>query len=528
MAGEVLFGRGPDGTNTRVNAQGVGVPFGTPSKASLYNPGTLAQRLAIRMMQERARQRVAGGGQAQSDTYAQNMAEWQAAQAAANVQLQQARNRFATTDRAKSNSLVSDEFSLDNFLPDYLRADRGRGRIAEEQRNLMWSPRDPQAVLDANPAVDPYKWEIKGPDPLGRDALKPSPLTDIQWTPGSEAPAGSVVPPERTDLILGSDAPGSPAGDPTLDKYKKLRAAWIDAASKGLNAAPDTGADGDFGTSTNANSNSTTMGISEATAFQYLLVGTGSDKTVEKGVELYAKLVGEAMADPQRAGELMASMVAIGAYGGGSEKYVQDRLYPVIGKDGQPTLKGRFTVDDLAALKATMAIIANDQANKADAVIAGGGSISEIPGFEELLAQRGLERQGMAATLQPAGNSSGGGGGGGRRRGGGGGGGGGGARFTDPEQLKSLIDGIARQRLGRILTTEEAQAFANYYHSQEAATGGINYLSGGGRVLDPESQAIAWIESRYRDEGAKQQQGTYFGALLKMLQGSAFTSGGVA
>ena len=556
MAGQVLFGRGPDGTNTRVNAQGVGIPFGTPSQASQYNPGTLAQQLAIRMMQERARQRVQAGGQAQSNTYQQNMAEWNAAQAQANEQLAKAQQKYASSGRTPNN-LLDGGFDVNDFLPDYLRADRGRSRLADQQRFQLPGtahPADPNAVLDTSSSQNPNDWRIKGQDPLGYDYNTSPPKTAIDavlgpdqkapypapsiagglptsendkgLTLGSDAP-GSPRDTSYDNLTLGSDAPGSPLGDPTLEQYKHLRAQWLDAASKGL-TAPDTGADGEFGTSTTSTSTSTTMGVSAATAFQYFLVGTGKDKTVEKGTDLYTKLVAEALADPLRAGELMASMVAVGAYPGAQEKFVQDRLYLAKDKNGQPTLKGRFTHDDLIALINVLPMLASDQANIADAVLARGGSVAEVPGFEELLAQRGMERQGMAATSTPAGSSSsGGGGGGGFRRRGGGGGGGGNVKLTDPEQLKNLVDNISRQRLGRVLTNDEAQAFATYYHDQEAAQGGINFTSGGGRVLDPESQAIMWIESRYRDEGAKQQQGQYVQTLLKMLQSSAFTAGGL-
>lgn len=515
--GTLIIGRGPDGQNVRVNAQGVGVPIGAPAKQVAYNPGTLAQQLAIRMMQQRARQRVAAGQPAQNGfTYAQTMAEWNTAQAEANEKLRQAREKY----HAHNGMLVDNEFDVQSFLvDDYLRPSRGRDRVATVS-----------SLLDTS-SKDPNDWRIKGPDPLGYDYPKPqfsSPGVPQTTTPSKPVGADPFAFQKAKGEQYVDDVAnnGAKALDPTLEKYKQLRADWMDAAQKGLAAEPDTGADGDFGASTDKPSTSTAMGVSKFTAFQYLLVGDGANKTVEKGPQLYSKLIAEALADPTKAGELMASMVAVGAYGGGSEKYVQDRLYLAKDKNGQAIVKGRFTVDDANALADVLPLIANDQANIADGVIARGGDVSEIPGFEELLAKRGIERQDMAGTLQPAGDS---GGGGGRRGGGGGfggGGGGGAARFTDPEQLKSLIDGIARQRLGRILTVEESQAFADYYHSQEAASGGVNYTSGGGRVLDPESQAIAWIESRYRDEGARQQQGNYVSTLLKMLQGSEFAMGG--
>lgn len=514
--GSISIGRGPDGTNIRVNNQGTGIPFGTPAKAASYNPGTAAQRLAIRMMQERARKRVRAGGPAQNGfTYQQNMAEWNAAQAEANAHLEEARRRYAATPKRRPNALT-DEFELDEFLPTYLQADR----TALKKRGADWDP------FDVGPGKTTMRTDSGVDLALGTESRSNlAPMPDLDGRPPQEAD------PLKPGLIYGSDAPGDVKLDPTLEKYKQLRAQWLDASSKGEGGAPDTGADGDFGTS-GSGSTSTSMGVSENTGFRFFLVGEGGDKTIEKDTKLYTKLVAEALRDPFKAGELMASMVALGAYGGGAEKFVQDRLYLARDpKTGQATLKGRFTEDDLKALKATMAMISADQANLADSVIANGGSVKDIPGFEELLAQRGIERQDMAATSDAAGSSGGGGGGGGFRRGGGGyggggGGGGGAARLTDVEQLKSLADGIARQRLGRVLTVEEAQAFADYYHTLERQSYSAYQTGMGGTMLDAESQAVAWIESRYRGEGARQQQGQYVTKLLQMLQSGAWSGGG--
>lgn len=104
-----------------------------------------------------------------------------------------------------------------------------------------------------------------------------------------------------------------------------------------------------------------------------------------------------------------------------------------------------------------------------------------------------------------------------------GGGGGGGYNFlpTDPEFLKMTVDSIARARMGRSLTNEEALEFIEYYHSIERASYG-----GGGAAdatrLDPEARAVAWIESRMVRESAGQQSGQYITALMNMLRTGNF------
>lgn len=530
--GSVSIGRGPDGTNTRVNAQGTAIPFGAPAKAVKYNPGTAAQRLAIRMMQERARQRVRAGGQAQNGfTYQQNMAEWEAAQREANAHLETARRLRANAATSRRRNALTDEFDMDEFLPSFLRADRTPTALTKDSSN--W---DPYANVRGATGIDIVLGEEDKRSPFPAPTIAGDAASNAElWpnmTAGSDAP-GSPQP--AAGLILGSDAPGERPQDrldPTLEKYKQLRGTWLDAASKGETDV-QTGADGDFGTS-GGSSTSLTMGVSEGTGFPFLLVGSEGNKTIEKAPKLYTKMIAEALADPLKAGELMASLVAVGAYPGAGEKYVQDRLYLAKDKNGQPTLKGRFTQEDADALRTAMSMISADQANIADSVIARGGNIAEIPGFEELLAQRGLERQDMAGSSEPAGSSSGGGGGGGYRRGGyggggyggGGGGGGGAARLTDVETLKSTVDSVARQRMGRVLTVEEAQQFANWYHDLERQSYASYLAGGGGVMLDAESRAAAWIESRFREEGARQAQGQYVAKLFQMLQSSAFLGGG--
>lgn len=130
----------------------------------------------------------------------------------------------------------------------------------------------------------------------------------------------------------------------------------------------------------------------------------------------------------------------------------------------------------------------------------------------------GIFGNGQASNQGSSGYSRGGGyyGGGGY----GGGGGGGGFMATDPALLKMNVDSIARARMGRSLTAEESAEFIAYYHSLERAFFD-NYRSGADSTrVDPEAQAVAWIESRMNKEAAGQQAGNYIVALM-----NAFRSG---
>lgn len=108
--------------------------------------------------------------------------------------------------------------------------------------------------------------------------------------------------------------------------------------------------------------------------------------------------------------------------------------------------------------------------------------------------------------------------GGGGYGGGGGGGGGGGFIATDPALLKMSVDSIARARMGRSLTEAEAAEFIAHYNSLERAFYD-NYRSGADATrLDPEAQAVAWIESRMNKEAAGQQAGNFIVALMNALR----------
>jgi uncharacterized membrane protein YgcG len=104
----------------------------------------------------------------------------------------------------------------------------------------------------------------------------------------------------------------------------------------------------------------------------------------------------------------------------------------------------------------------------------------------------------------------------------GGGGDSGGATLTDPELLKMSIDSIARARMGRSLTQAESLEFINYFHEMEKAFVASRMNGADASRLDPEAQAVAWIESRMTKESAGQQAGQFIQALMAAIRSGNF------
>lgn len=201
------------------------------------------------------------------------------------------------------------------------------------------------------------------------------------------------------------------------------------------------------------------------------------------------------------------------------KKYAAQRM--TFDGKGNP-IYGQTNAADETKLKASMEMIIQDQMN---------GSMVAAEDWIETLAQHGNQ-----IARDPGVGSGGGGGGGGRGgygRGGGGygggyggGGGGSGGFTTDPDQLRTLADGIARQRLGRALTTEEQQEFVAHF-AQLESTFLAAYQSGMTATrLDPESQAVAWIESRKSNEAAGESAGKFLLALAQAMGGGGIFGGG--
>lgn len=216
--------------------------------------------------------------------------------------------------------------------------------------------------------------------------------------------------------------------------------------------------------------------------------------------------------NPRAAGEMITKLAAWGAYGGQSEPYAAQNV--VFDANGIP-IAGRWTKDDDAAL----------------AEFLGDVSIMQAAGDYRSMLQILDSRTEEIATLgaQPGYGGGGGGGGGGYRGGGGGGYGGGGSSgisYTDADQLKQLINGIARARLGMALPDNQVQEFVSYYHQQEAAFVNARIAGQSAMQLDPESQAAAWIESRFRDQMAAQGGNAYVTSLAGWLMGGGTIGSG--
>lgn len=211
--------------------------------------------------------------------------------------------------------------------------------------------------------------------------------------------------------------------------------------------------------------------------------------------------------DPATAAELMTKMAAWGAYGGGTDKYVADRV--VHDANGYP-VAGQWTKDDQTALRQFLTDVAMQQA----------GGFEES--WQQLLDDHALTNSTVIGGGNTYGSDSG--GGGGRYYGGGGYGGGyggasAGVSYTDSDQLKQLINAIARARLGMALTDAQVQEFVTFYHQQEAAFVSARMAGQSAMQLDAESQAAAWIESRFRDQYAAQSANSYISTLAGWLLG---------
>jgi hypothetical protein len=234
--------------------------------------------------------------------------------------------------------------------------------------------------------------------------------------------------------------------------------------------------------------------------------------------DLRHQIATEARDNPAFAARLIAGMSAYGAYGGGTDKYAGQRIQ--YDKRNNP-VAATFNVDDENALGTFLSSIAVDQEQAMNS--------DELQPWDTIMDQHAAQNNQIAQApsygdqtpAAPRGRRGYGYGGGG---GFGGGGGGGGISYTDSDQLKQLINGIARSRLGMTLNDQQIAEFVTDYHSKEAAYVNSRIAGQNGMQLDPESQAAAWIESHFRDPMAAQQANTYISSLASFLLGGSFGS----
>lgn len=247
-----------------------------------------------------------------------------------------------------------------------------------------------------------------------------------------------------------------------------------------------------------------------------LAADAGGWYKIESIQDLQHELGAQARDDPAFAAKLITGMASYGAYGAGTDKYAGQRIK--FDKAGNP-VAATFNVDDDNALSTFLGLIAKDQEMAMNA--------QELQPWDAIMDEHAAQNASIGAS--PGYGSQGGGGGGGYSRYGGGGGGygssgGGGVSYTDSDQLKQLINGIARSRLGYVLNDQQIAEFVGAYHAKEAAFVNARIAGQSGQQLDPESQAASWIEAHFRDAMASQQANSYISSLASFLLGGSFGS----
>lgn len=282
-----------------------------------------------------------------------------------------------------------------------------------------------------------------------------------------------------------------------------------DSAYEEINV-PGLGVLGDDGNLGTGSRNDTFYNVLQWNAPPFMLIrGADGKLTVESNTRAFQLTVSKLARDPEYASAMQTMLAAGGAYGGGNERFVANRL-------------GLWSRDDTAALQAAFAEAAMIQRDLVAQVKAGTMPSSQLKDIDEIIVDRGLGGMNLANAGQvtTGGGSGGGGGFGGGGFGGGGGGGSGGVSMTDPEQLRQLINGIGRARLGRILTDAEVAAFVTDYHLREKAYVSARIAGQDAAQLDPESQAAGWIERHFAAAQAGEAGGRYVQAFAQLINGT--------
>lgn len=225
----------------------------------------------------------------------------------------------------------------------------------------------------------------------------------------------------------------------------------------------------------------------------------------------------EAAQKRRLAGNLIQTLAMADTYGSYAQK--RDAAYRVVLDENGEAVAGYLEKPDVAALQNLVAQVINSNM-----------SSNETFAIEDWVEAYALERDAIGRETEGPGGTgsrgssgySGGGyrGYGGGGYGGGGGGAGGGVQLTSAETLKSMVDGIARSRLGRVLNADEVAAFVAHYHSLERAFVDAYRAGGDAFRVEPEAEAAAWIETQLMKEQAGQQAGKYV-LMLRQL----FSSG---
>lgn len=314
--------------------------------------------------------------------------------------------------------------------------------------------------------------------------------------------------------------------DPAVKQYKNLLSQY-EQNNEGALYQGDQGStnsllpDGSFGTDSSGSSTSSNNGLSvtysslAGKGFGYVLYTdpASGKKTVESVATALEKISASAQRDPKQAAELMTSLAAMGAYTGGADTYVQDRLY-LKGK----TLNGQWTKDDITALANGLQMATQEQASEVEA------NPQTAQGITEIMSQLAMKNQNLALST-PGGSVGTGGsskkGSGWVNFGGGGGGwssGGGGGGFaktqTDPSVITDLANQTASGMIGRKLSPAEAAQFVQYYHGLESGDQfDLGYASEG-----IPAEAATWLQQHLGGEYNAQQYGNYYTDFVQLLQ----------
>lgn len=220
--------------------------------------------------------------------------------------------------------------------------------------------------------------------------------------------------------------------------------------------------------------------------------------------------------NPKLAADTITALASIQAYGSdSSSNNAATRI--VTDANGNPT-QAFISNEDYTALKNMALLAVNSQ------------SVGNEETLEDFFGS--LVGQSQAVVNDPqfeySGSSGSGGGysrGGGGYGGGGYGGGGSGAgavRYTDSEQLGAQVDAISRQRMGRSLTPDEKAEFVAYYHKLEETMTAAYYSGGSNTQLDPEGQAVGWMESRFGQERGAHNYANLAARFMSMIGSGGF------
>lgn len=303
--------------------------------------------------------------------------------------------------------------------------------------------------------------------------------------------------------------------DPAIKKYRELLEQWQSQTRSALDGPGQDG--GLFGDIIGENDTRIAMAFPNVSGqgFPYFL--TKDDKgnwVVEDATSIYQSYMEQTM-NPDTAGELAYSLNAAGYYGTTAGKALMNRFQEYTKPDGTKSLRILWNKDDADALEMAL----KDSTNRQAALARKG----EYVDFKEIIEQKALAGLGMAK--EGVGVETGDGGGG--RRGGWGYGGGGG--YAPPPAQVSSFDNVmlasktlAKERLGRELTGEEAKSLTARINELEMKDH-ANMLAGATRTdYNPEAIINTWITEMLGKEETKQQQGELMMAFMQLVGAGGF------